>query len=290
MNSYIKELTTQTNDIAALKDQFIRHGYESRNHSEWTMRTRKTHLKQFAEFCSFNEITLDELNNVVLDAYFIEYSKTHKKSTTNTGRRIMKVFLRWIEGYKEMSVRARPEAIELVKIRDKTPKYIDHHLIMSVVAQARAQDALLIEVCYRAGLRISELVGLNVDDVSGDRLHIRGKGEIDRYVYVTESLAVKLNSFIENRPCESIFRNTHGGDRPLSKKTAALRIQKCFAKSDTKMHPHQLRHSFAIRLLLAGCDIVTIQKLLGHADITTTQEYLRVADEHISDQYKKFMV
>lgn len=292
----------QTNDVSLLCNQFIQHCYATEQ-SESTIRTRRTHLKHFNEFCVSNKIALEGINNIVADAFFIEYSKgfphyrkQRNRSTVNASRRILKVFFRWVEGYKEMSVRVKPEAIRYAREPKKLPKAIDRDVILSVIDSTEDyHDALMIETMWRAGLRISELVALTESDINGDELLIHGKGAVERKVYVTDTLAKQLNDLKIGDAERSIFRNTARKNRvnsgeAISLKAARLHIQRCFKKSGITMHPHQLRHSFAVELLVKGCDIVSIQKMMGHEDITTTQVYLRLFDDQVKKQYKKFMV
>ncbi len=293
----LQQTYVQTGNIDLLVDQFIDYSRESRGHSEWTVRTRKTHLRQFAAFCNrVGVIGLDTLNYQVIDSYFVEYTKTHSKNTTNAGRRILKVFLRWAQFYKEMHLHVAPEAIKLVRVRDRLPKALDMDIIRHVIQNTKnEQDVLMITIMTEAGLRIGELVELQVLDLYTDAVHIRGKGEIDRTVYITDSLATQLQQFIKKRKLqqgEFLFQNdvyTSYGPK-LAIGTARNRIQRCFLRlAGVHMVPHQLRHTFAINLLRAGCDIVTIQNLLGHEDVTTTQVYLRVTDNHVKNEYKKYI-
>lgn len=149
----------------------------------------------------------------------------------------------------------------------------------------------MIAFLAQSGVRISELVNIRVEHVNGDTIQIDGKGSVQRVVYISEELAFKLENHIQqNRlePYDFLFFNTFWKGGKLTTGTARLRVQKCFEKVGVKMHPHQLRHSFAISLLQNGCDLVTIQRLLGHADIQTTMVYLRVTDSYLKNAYKKY--
>lgn len=292
MQTTNRHIQTSTHDLASLAAQFIKHGYESRGHAKDTMKTRQTHIKQFVQYCAFNQVSsVESINLLVIDNYFAEYQRTHAKSTANTGRRILKVFLNWLSEYKEIHVRIRPEAIRLVKEPDALPQAISRDIIRKVIVSSQnKQDKLIIAIFSEAGLRIGEMARLSVEDVHGSAIKIHGKGERDRIVYITEELARTLRRHIEGRhPFDPVFYNEtlNKGDR-MSIGTIRLHVQKCFAHEGHKVKPHQLRHSFAIALLEAGCDIVTIQRLLGHKDVTTTQKYLRVTDDFLAAQHKLY--
>lgn len=280
--------------INHLTGQFITYCRDARGQSEWTIRTRRTHLKQFAEYCSTHRLdTIDQLSYAAIEDYFTDYSTTHSKSTANTGRRILKVFLRWVYSYKEIDIPVRPESIRLVRTGDRLPKALDIDAIKTVVMTAPdMQDSLMVALMIESGIRIGELVALRVNDRFIDAMHIRGKAEIDRTVYISPWLADRLTEFERSTgrdPADFLFQGI--GSNRISRGTARMRMQKCFRRiAGIEMYPHQLRHTFAIMLLQSGCDVVTIQNLLGHKHITTTQVYLRVSNQHLRDQYRKHMV
>lgn len=280
-------------ELAGLAEQFIMHGYESRGHAKDTMKTRQTHLKQFVQYCSFNGIaSIERVNLALIDDYFGNYQKTHAKSTANTGRRILKVFISWVIEYKEMNIRVRPEAIRLVKEPKKLPQAIGRGIIRNAIEQAENnQDRLIIAVLSEAGLRIGEVYRLSVGDIQGVAIHIKGKGERDRIVYVTDDLATAIERHISGRRAsDPVFYNeVYNKCGRMSVSTLRVHIQHCFADVGIKVKPHQLRHSFAIFLLESGCNIITIQHLLGHKYVTTTQEYLRVTDEHLFSTYRSYI-
>lgn len=285
---------SQSQNISVLVQSFIDHCIESQMLAKSTMPTRKSHLKSFVSYCNMVGINeINQLNNIVVDSYFIEFTKTRSRSTANTGRRILKVFLNWLIEYKEMDAGARPDAIKLVKEAKRLPKDIDHDIIKYVVNNVEnEQDSIMIALTYEAGLRISELVQLLVSDIQGDAVHIRGKGDIDRTVYITDRLASAIHHFIEKeqrKPYCNLFKNIYKGyGDAMTDKTARLRMQRAFKTlTGEEMTPHKLRHSFAINLLEAGCDIVTIKTLLGHSDINTTMIYLRVSNKYVKNEYKK---
>lgn len=284
----------QSQNISVLVQSFIDHCIESQMLAKSTMPTRKSHLKSFVSYCNMvgiNEIS--QLNNIVVDSYFIEFTKTRSRSTANTGRRILKVFLNWLIEYKEMDSGARPDAIKLVKEAKKLPRCIDHSIIKYVVNHVEnEQDSIMIALTFEAGLRIGELVKLRIDDISGDAVHVRGKGDIDRVVYITDKLATTIHHFIEKehrRPHARLLNNVYKGyGDNITEKTARLRMQRAFLElTGEKMTPHKLRHSFAFNLLESGCDIVTIKTLLGHSDINTTMIYLRLTNKYVKNEYKK---
>lgn len=281
--------------VGTLVEEFLVYCESSRAMSPSTVKTRKTHLNQFARYCFERSVfDVSKLTPAFLDDYFAFYQTTHTPNTTNTGRRIMKVFLKWLSGYKEMST-VNPDTIRLVRAPKTLPKALDVKKVLEVISQCKnPQDALMINLLLKSGIRISELVAIRVEDVVGSSISIHGKGSIERVVYIPDELALKIEMFgrQNNRLAyEHLFQNVYAGyGEKMTIGTARLRIQKEFEKHGVKMHPHQLRHTFAVMLLKNGCDIVTIQKLLGHADVQTTMVYLNVSNSYLEERYKTFMV
>lgn len=294
-NSLYSVDTTYT--ISDLRDQFIKYGYDVPQHSKWTMRPRETHLKFFVEYC--NKIGLydvRQLNNIILDNFYVEYSKTRQKSTVNTARRVMKVFLRWVDGYKETRLRANPDSIRLVKTRSKLPQAIDDDVISKVIHAAKVQqDALIIATFREAGLRIGELVELRVEDIKDNQIQITNSKDFeDRLVNITGMLAMRLHKFAKDNdrlPQDWLFQNIYDGyGSKMTIKTVRRRVQRCFIETaDMHMKPKQLRDSMAIGLLKQGCDLVTIQTQLGHKDIQTTMIYLRIENSYFKESYARSM-
>jgi len=154
------------------------------------------------------------------------------------------------------------------------------------------RDRAMIETLYATGLRVSELVGLAVQDTSLDEGVLRvvmGKGGKDRLVplgeealyWIQEYLARGRPALLGTRPCDALFVTGRGAG--MSRQSFWLLIRKYAAQADIRvpLSPHVLRHAFATHLLNHGADLRVVQMLLGHADISTTQIYTHVARERL---------
>jgi integrase/recombinase XerC len=165
-------------------------------------------------------------------------------------------------------------------------------------APLRLRDQAMFELLYAAGLRVSELCGLNVDDVDADSLtlRVRGKGGKERMCPFHPGARDALKQYLREKPQprrrgragqgpEPLFVNARGGR--LTSRSAA-RLLDAWAVSHglvKRVSPHVLRHSFATHLLEGGADIRSIQELLGHASLSTTQRYTRVTFEQLQRAY-----
>jgi integrase/recombinase XerC len=145
------------------------------------------------------------------------------------------------------------------------------------------RDRLLLEMLYGCGLRISEAVGLNLEDFDrGERwVRVRGKGRKERQVPYGLKAAAALDAYMENRVSESevraLFLN-HRGKRLTDRGARnVVKFYAAYVVGDSSIHPHTLRHAFATHLLSDGADLRAIQELLGHERLSTTQKYTQVS-------------
>jgi integrase/recombinase XerD len=158
------------------------------------------------------------------------------------------------------------------------------------------RDRALLEVLYGTGARISEAVGLDVDDVLGEEgvVRLRGKGGKERIVPLGSYAAEALSAWLvrgrptfagKGRGTPALFLNTRGGR--LSRQSAWTVLRACAERAHLGGHlsPHTLRHSFATHLLEGGADVRVVQELLGHASVTTTQVYTLVTVQRLREVY-----
>jgi len=165
------------------------------------------------------------------------------------------------------------------------------------------RDQAILELFYASGLRLSELVGLDLDDVnlSGRVVRVLGKGRKERIVPFNQSAAGALRTWMVDREAfpqpprivrsrrhrEPLFLNYQGGR--LSPRSVDKLVRRYVAACSTRygISPHALRHSFATHLLEAGADLRAIQELLGHARLSTTQRYTHVNAAQLIETYRK---
>ena len=157
-----------------------------------------------------------------------------------------------------------------------------------------SRDRALMEVLYGCGLRVSELVGIDVDDVRLDEGVVRvvGKGGVERVVPIAGAAASAVASYLEEgRPLligsdahPAVFLNARGG-RLTRQGVYGIVARAGEAAGIAGLHPHTLRHTFATHMLEGGADLRTIQDILGHADIATTQVYVHVSRAHVREEY-----
>lgn len=160
-----------------------------------------------------------------------------------------------------------------------------------VDSEVGARDRAIFQVMYASGLRVSELCGLNLGDVSDDQVRVKGKGNKERVIPIAPSAVAAVDHYLTQ------FRKE--GEGPLFLSTKGKRIDRVAVWERVKFYakkvgitkpisPHTLRHSFATHLLENGADLRVIQEMLGHAHIGTTDRYTHVSRRHLHDAFEKF--
>ncbi len=194
------------------------------------------------------------------------------------------------------------ENISRPKLSKKIPKVIsmediDKLLDISLDTAFDYRNKAMIELIYGAGLRVSELISLDIHSIDFTNCIIRivGKGSKERIVPVGEYSIYYLNLYLDKRSSmlkkehtDALFLNNHG--KRMTRQGFFKNLKSILKKQglDEGISPHTLRHSFATHLLAHGADLRSIQELLGHSDISTTKIYTHVSDEKVHKDYTEF--
>lgn len=239
--------------------------------------------------------------------YFNPYKGALKKQTQNYFLVALRSFFRFL--IKKNLTVLSPEMIELGKLRDRTIKFLTdeemHKLLIAPNTKKirGLRDRTILEVLFSTGLRVSELVGLNRDQVNiaAGEFGIIGKGGKARVVFLSKSAKQWLTSYLNSRtdPYRPLFIRYSGPkvrdgltDEKLRLTTRSVeRLVDKYRKVAgivIRIGPHVLRHSFATDLLQHGADIRSVQEMLGHKNIATTQIYTHVTNFRLKEVHQKF--
>lgn len=234
-------------------------------------------------------------------ARFLEKLRAEKYAPSSICRMLVavKVFFRFLK--KE---RATPldlsRYIEMPKMWQLVPEVLSVQEVDDLLRAATpsdelgARDAALLELLYATGMRVSELCGLRICDVSDGFVKVRGKGKKERIIPVGKRALDALDHYLtqfrptseeENGP---LFVSTRG--KPITRIQVWARVKEYAKRAGIakSISPHTLRHSFASHLLENGADLRLIQEMLGHEDISTTDKYTHVADERLKKAFRSF--
>lgn len=280
--------------IQELTLQYLSYARNVRGFSPATLKSRVVYLRQFTAFVdSVSDGDITQITNRDLDNFFVTMSERVSIGTVNTSKQIVRVFLKWCKDYLDIELTLKTTEIRENKKPDRQPIILEHKTIRMVISRtSHKQDRLIMSVMYEAGLRINEVADMKIEHIRGNTIHVIGKGGKHRICYVTPKLSKELHSWMgENGWTEGyIFRPImHGrGDSGYSHTdTIRQRIKHHFQRiAGVEMHPHLLRHAFALRLLKKGCNVRIIQKLLGHTRLETTMVYLDISNDYLEAQYK----
>ena len=236
------------------------------------------------------------LGEVDLQRFFAEAFADSRASTANRRLATLRRFYRWAlrEGMID-----RDPTLRLVgaKAPPRFPRTLTEEQVESLLAAPDAEselglrDRAMLELLYATGLRVTELVGLKLVEVSlADGLvRVTGKGQKERVVPVGEEARLWLERYcgqsrpglLKGRSADALFVTRRGG--PMTRQMFWKLIRRYALQADIRapLSPHGLRHAFATHLLNHGADLRVVQMLLGHADISTTQIYTHVARERL---------
>ena len=193
--------------------------------------------------------------------------------------------------------------IRTPKQEKKLPKFLEYEQIQRLLTTPAtghwlgARDRAMLETLYSTGMRVSELVALNIDDVDflGEVVRVRGKGKKERVAPIGSSALQAIQHYLEfkNRRAQSnsnfdtktLFVNKHGGR--MSTRSVRRKMDKYLiaAGLDPSISPHTLRHSFATHMLNNGADLRSVQELLGHQSLSTTQVYTHLTTRQMKKTY-----
>ena len=280
-----------------LVEKFLRHLEIERGMSAHTLRAYRKDLEEFTAHAQKDAADIEMID---VRGFVAQQIKNGLTKTT-AGRRLSTVrsFLKFLtrEGYLKVNP---AKLVTTPKAEKHLPKFLSVDDVFSLIEKPDAvgfihvRDRAILELLYSSGLRVSEVAGLNVEDVNTREglVKVRGKGKKERIVpmgskaveairgYMTEKILLKKKS-------KTLFLNKRGTE--LSER-GIRRIVVKYARLigvSGQIGPHTLRHTFASHLLQAGADLRVIQELLGHASLSTTQKYTHLDITHLMDIYDK---
>jgi integrase/recombinase XerC len=241
---------------------------------------------------------------------FLNHLGEQQYSAATMARKIatLRSFYKWADR-KGFSGGNPMTAIRTPRQNKRLPKAITVEQVEQLLAAPGDADALgrrdraMLETLYSTGIRVSELVGLNIADLdsSGEALRVQGKGRKERVVPLGQHAMGSIQRYLEMLRTDPrfaalvrdaahstpLFLNKHGGR--LSSRSVRRKLDKYLKQVglDPTISPHTLRHSFATHLLDNGADLRSVQELLGHQSLSTTQIYTHLTTQRVQDQYNQ---
>lgn len=290
-------------------DAYLEHLASERRASPRTVQTYGRDLRAFAAFAQ-RERTLDirEVGVLVLRTYLASVAQPSEPATVARRMSAMRGFFRYLERRGHV-VKNPAVALRMPKVARSSPRFLTVEEAVGVVAgpgrgddraeHLCARDEAMLALLYATGVRVSELRGLDLDDVdlAARTARVVGKGDKERVVPFGGKAVGALERWLAHRPAcvdahgardpRALFLSRHGRRLTVRQIENVVRDAGLEGSGRTDVHPHALRHSAATHLLDAGADLRSIQEFLGHASLTTTQRYTHVSVDRLTEAYVK---
>jgi len=282
-------------------EAFLNYLEYERNYSKYTILNYKRDIQLFINFLnreaigSFNDVDYRVVRNFLVTLYDHNYAKKTIARIISSLRSLYHYLL------KEHIIKDNPmELVSNPKQDQKLPSFLYYNELeelqnASDSSNLGIRDALILELLYSTGMRVSELVNVKVPDIDfyNCQIKVLGKGNKERYVIFGEICLDLINKYInENRSKlvkektnNYLLVNNHG--EKLTPRGVEYIIDHIIKKGHLKMKltPHTLRHTFATHMLNEGADLKSVQELLGHENLSTTQIYTHVSNERLRSVY-----
>ena len=251
-------------------EAFLSYLRDIRGYSEATVATYTIALKQMGAVSHF--FTEDGVRILDITPFRMQIKEQNRK-TISKKLSAVRSFVKFMDTQKSMQIKLYADS--KIKVAQTLPKPVEKKYIDEAIAHSDAMTALIIELIYALGLRISELEHLKLEDMQLRWVRVRGKGDKIRNIPLLESVAQKVERYKQKYTPNRYLFELDGVK--LSQNSIRYRLEKSFKKIGIKVTPHQLRHSFATDLLENGARIKDVSQLLGHESLSSTQIYTKLS-------------
>ncbi len=275
-----------------------------KNYSKNTIESYVRDISQFYDFVKkFKELKIINMDTFYEFVKYLETKNNLNKRSINRKISALKIYFKYLVSHNYININPI-SGIHHYKIDKKTPTFLNIDEITNLLKEdkneknleKRIRDSAILELLYSTGLRVSEIVSLNIGDLDFKEniIKVKGKGQKERIVIFGNfakkkiekylNIIKKRNNFNLNEP---LFRNLKG--ERLSTRGIQLIVKERAIKAGITKNvtPHVLRHTFATHLLNQGMDLRLIQQLLGHANLSTTQIYTQISINKLIEVYDK---
>jgi integrase/recombinase XerC len=305
-----------TETLAAWIEKYLDYLRYQRNASPHTLRAYASDLQQFLSHLTVGPNgeerpapDLSQIDNLTIREFLgALYQRENRKSSVARKLATIRSFMKYLSRQEAILVNYA-KIVSSPKQESLLPDFMTIDSVTELVeapdisSDRGKRDRAILELLYAAGLRVSELVGLNLGDISlsEELVRVVGKGRKERIVPFGKRALEALNSYLQVRgnlskerktsnkgipEGEAVFLNSRGGR--LTSRSIWDIVDHYIGQLAQKLsvHPHTLRHTFATHMLNAGADLRTIQELLGHESLSTTQKYTHVSVEQLVRVYQ----
>jgi site-specific recombinase XerD len=297
--------------LSELVTDFLEYLEIEQNRSQKTIANYHHYLMRLVEFS--DDCQIEKLDAELVRQWRLWLNRLQdpsgqpiSKTTQNYHLIALRSFLKYLA---KRDIKAlTSDKIELASVKRPqigflTPEEVGRLLeVIDTTNPVGLRDRSILELLFSGGLRVSELVSLNRDQINLERREfmVRGKGQKDRPIFISQEAADWIDRYLKSRndDLDPLFIHYSGSKDPqgagMYQRLTVRSVQRLVKRYATKagitkdVTPHTLRHSFATDLLINGADIRSVQGLLGHANISTTQIYTHITDPHLKEVHDRF--
>ncbi len=271
--------------------------------SDNTLQSYKRDLKQFKRYLESYGLRFDRVKKEDIEDYIKEMAEDENKKPASISRSIasLRSFYQFVLKRKKIKVDPTKD-VKAPKVEKRVPSVLTSEEVELLLEQPKdvdlkgIRDKAMLEFAYATGMRVTEIISLNLDDVNLEEGYVTCKnGNKQRNIPLGKMSLKALKEYIEeardilikSESEQALFVNINGGRLTRQGFWKIIKYYKEQAHITKDITPHVLRHSFATHLLQNGADIKAIQTMLGHSDISSTQVYMQFQDEGLKSEYRK---
>ena len=267
-----------------------------------TLQSYKRDIKQYENYLNLNEKEYNKVTNKDMSEY-IEHLKEIGKKPSTISRNIASIRSFYQYEVKNKNIKEDPtEGIQSPKVEKRVPSILTSNEVSLLLEQPKdsdlkgIRDKAMLEFAYATGMRVTEIISLNVEDVNLEEGYVLCKNGSKNRTIPIGNLSLKAlkeyvnnarNVLIKKEDTKALFVNVNGSRLTRQGFWKIIKYYKEQAHIAKEITPHVLRHSFATHLLQNGADLKSIQAMLGHSDILSTQVYMQFQDDSLKDIYRK---
>lgn len=295
--------TAGRNNHDELVRGFLAYLEVEKGYSEATIRSYSTDLEQFGDYLKRVKRNIEKPGRINRDHVRGFLADMHRRQLTKTsmGRKLssLRAYFKYLQKHKIIP-KNPTNGIRNPKQEKRHPQVLNVDQAVSMMEAViepdpeGLRDLALAELLYGSGLRISEAINLDMNDLDSDVIRVVGKGAKERIVPLSDAAVKRIRRYMEQRHAllgddyseQALFLGVRSHKR-LNRRAANRIVAKLarLAGLPKDVHPHMLRHSFATHMLEAGADLRSVQELLGHENLTTTQRYTHLDMQRIMQVY-----
>ena len=282
-------------------EKFLKYLELERNYSSNTINSYKIDLEEYNNYLKENNKNIKDTDYKFVRSYLTYmFNKKYEKKTISRHISTLRSYYKYL--LEEKIIKKNPMIlISNPKLDKKLPNFLYYdelEILLNIPDKSTTlglRDALILELLYSTGIRVSELINIKIKDInfSDKKILIFGKGSKERYVLYGNILNDLLDLYLKesrsklNKNSDYLILNKNGSK--ITDRGIRLIIANIIKKGTVDFHvsPHTLRHTFATHMLENGADLKSVQELLGHENLSTTQVYTHVTNERLRSVYLK---